>query len=580
MDAKQTRIVLIIILLIVLAWLGSPLFGKRERAPLDPARIQPQFDAALALDTTREFVTRYPRRVIGSIESRQSTGFLEKHFKDLGYETSYAHFDATIAGRRQVGRNVYAFKPGQTPEILAVVAHYDTAGTTFQGAMDDGSGVGVLLELARLAAAMPTRRGLLFVASDGEEWGMLGIRDLVSNYPGRRRIVAALSLDYVAIDDLAQITLDTVGQGAGYSPPWLRVLSECAAEAEQISVSEPGGFQEHLERALVFSSTDQGPFLHMAVPAINLSSSSRESAKEFQVYHSNRDTIENLKGESFRVYGRTAERIFLSLDSLPSIPQESMGYLRTVDDIYLPPLLMLLLHWLAYAPLLVVFYFHAANHRLFISAGRVQREAASFLGTLLPFLFPFPIIRALDFLRVLPRYSLYPATPKDPVLAHPAWGVLLGTAITMLVVATGCFFLVQFLNRKLPRHDFCVSKTLLLGMLVIVIVLALIHNAYWAVTFLALPAWIWGLVGAGKGTGERAANRILILAAGILYIMVSCSWASRLCLGWKLIWYEILAIGTGMFTVQGYLLSVAAFALCIRFLVIQSHSAGSRSGDL
>jgi hypothetical protein len=47
---------------------------------------------------------------------------------------------------------------------------------------------------------------------------------------------------------------------------------------------------------------------------------------------------------------------------------------------------------------------------------------------------------------------------------------------------------------------------------------------------------------------------ILIVAAGALYFMVSCSYAARLCLGWKLVWYQILAVSTGMFSWGGYLI--------------------------
>jgi hypothetical protein len=249
--------------------------------------------------------------------------------------------------------------------------------------------------------------------------------------------------------------------------------------------------------------------------------------------------------------------------------------MRAFDDIYLPAPLVFFLHLLAFVPLATMLYFNAANHRRFICAGRIQRETSSNLGTMLPILLPLPIIRTLTFLRLLPRYSLYPATPKDPVLEHPAWGVMLGITITVLVVAIGCFFLVRFLNRSLTRHDFHVSKTVLLGVLLVVVVLALVHNAYWAVSFLGLPALVWGLVGPGKGVGERAANRILILASGIPYVLVSCSWASRLDLGWKMIWYEVLAIDTGIFSIPGYLLAAVSFALCIRFLVIQSHSASN-----
>ena len=50
--------------------------------------------------------------------------------------------------------------------------------------MDDGSGVGVALELARIFASMPLRHSLLIIATDGEEWGMLGAADFAVNYPG------------------------------------------------------------------------------------------------------------------------------------------------------------------------------------------------------------------------------------------------------------------------------------------------------------------------------------------------------------------------------------------------------------
>ena len=509
---------------------------------------------------------------MGSIESRQSTGYLQEKFRQLGYQVTYSHFGATLASRRQVCRNVYAFKPGPDPGLLVTVAHYDTAATTVQGAMDDGSGIGVMLELARVFAGLPARHGLLFVASDGEEWGMLGANDLAGNYPERSRIVAALSLDYVALGDLNGLTLDTVGQMGGYTPPWLRLLSRAAIEERQILVFEAAGFGEFVERSLLISGSDQGPLLNAGIAAINLGSSSQDQGREREVYHSPEDTVGNLKLESFEKYGAAAERILRTLDRLPSMPHESMEGFRVHGNIILAPPLMALLQYLAFLPFLLALCFHLANHRQFITWGRLLREALCFLSALIPIVLAYVAIILLTLLRRLPAYSAYPATPKDPVLEHPQPGALSAIFLTLIISAVGCFFLARFLNRSLPRADFHVSKSVLLVILGAVLVCALRYNPYWAVTFLLLPAWLWCLIGAGRGPGERAANRMIILAAGVLFYTVSGAYASRLFLGWKLVWYEVLALSTGMFQWQAFLLASFAVAAGIRFLAIQSEN--------
>ena len=243
MDRNQTYIVLVSIGIVVLAWAVAPLLGARLQPgpPLSHAALG--FDPAQALARTTEFVTRNPLRVMGSLESRQSSGYIQQYLKSLGYDVNYLHFESVIADRKNVGRNVLALKPGQDRRILAVMAHYDTAGTTVQGAMDNGSGVGVLLELARVFATTATNHSLLFVASDGEEWGMLGASDFAQNYPEKERVVAVLSLDYVAVGSLAELQLATSGQFRGYTAPWLRDIARRAIRSENITVAEPSGWK-------------------------------------------------------------------------------------------------------------------------------------------------------------------------------------------------------------------------------------------------------------------------------------------------------------------------------------------------
>jgi hypothetical protein len=202
--------------------------------------------------------------------------------------------------------------------------------------MDDGSGIGVLLELARVFATVPTNHGILFVASDGEEWGMLGAADFAQQYSARDRVKAALSLDYVAPGELEELQLATVGQYRGYAAPWLRDVARRAIRAGNIPAAEPFGVEEHLERALLLSWTDQGPLLASGIEAINLGSGSGDRAREWAVYHSADDTAGNLRVESFAVYGQAAERILRTLDDMAAPPDESGTSFRIRPDVFLP----------------------------------------------------------------------------------------------------------------------------------------------------------------------------------------------------------------------------------------------------
>ena len=67
------------------------------------------------------------------------------------------------------GTNVIATLRGPSEEIVVVGAHHDTAPEA-PGAYDDGGGVGILIELARVMAREPTRtRTYVFASFDGEE---------------------------------------------------------------------------------------------------------------------------------------------------------------------------------------------------------------------------------------------------------------------------------------------------------------------------------------------------------------------------------------------------------------------------
>ena len=112
-------------------------------------------------------------------------------------------------------RNVVAYLPGADPalrgQVIVIGAHLDHLGRGANGALDpeareairngaddNASGSAAVLELARLFAAAPARRSLLFVNFSGEELGLLGSQYFVEHAPVPvDSMVAMLNFDMV-----------------------------------------------------------------------------------------------------------------------------------------------------------------------------------------------------------------------------------------------------------------------------------------------------------------------------------------------------------------------------------------------
>lgn len=102
---------------------------------------------------------------------------------------------------------VIATIPGKTDRIVLVGAHLDTINMTAgadprtaraPGANDDGSGVAMGLELARLAAKRSWNQTLKVVAFSGEEQGLLGSRALATRAKAENwKLEAVLNSDIV-----------------------------------------------------------------------------------------------------------------------------------------------------------------------------------------------------------------------------------------------------------------------------------------------------------------------------------------------------------------------------------------------
>lgn len=160
--------------------------------------------------------------VIGAREDtdpsyREAASFIAQSFQTLGYRVTRQRFP--VPGGRSVGfaipsgtsENVIAEPPGfdQTKPHALVGAHLDTVVGT-PGANDNASGVGVMMELARLARLEAPPVPVVFVAFGAEERRRSGTNGALY---GSRHYVNAMSASRRSALR-AVIILDVVGRGS------------------------------------------------------------------------------------------------------------------------------------------------------------------------------------------------------------------------------------------------------------------------------------------------------------------------------------------------------------------------------
>jgi hypothetical protein len=166
-------------------------------------------------------------RRTGTPGNDSAAAYIARRFAALGLqplEPGYLqHFVARplpmhgVAAESLPTENVVAMLPGRDSsvrgEYVVVGAHFDHLGRSTEGALDpdqknavrkgaddNASGTAAVLELARLFAASPTRRSLVFVTFTGEELGLLGSEYYVEHSP--------LPLDSA----IAMVNFDMVGR--------------------------------------------------------------------------------------------------------------------------------------------------------------------------------------------------------------------------------------------------------------------------------------------------------------------------------------------------------------------------------
>lgn len=151
-------------------------------------------------------------------------------------------------------------------EYVIYLAHWDhlghcaeTGDTICNGAVDNASGVGGLIELARaFGTGERPRRSVVFLATTAEESGLLGARYFVSKGPiPATSMVAAFGLDTIAVGGPGRDVI-VLGQGQSTLDKW---LAKAAADDGRRLRPMP-------EVQSFFTRSDHFAFAEAGVPAV------------------------------------------------------------------------------------------------------------------------------------------------------------------------------------------------------------------------------------------------------------------------------------------------------------------------
>jgi len=127
--------------------------------------------------------------------------WIQETLESFGYEVETFYFN-------HYGKDVISYaatKPGESEKILAIGAHYDSAldseGNPTKGVEDNGTGISLVLELAKRFYEVDTYYTLEFCFFDGEETeDSAGAYSYIDNR-GADQIVAYMNLDTIGAGD-------------------------------------------------------------------------------------------------------------------------------------------------------------------------------------------------------------------------------------------------------------------------------------------------------------------------------------------------------------------------------------------
>ena len=523
------------------------------RPPSLPApTLPPTFDGQSAALLAQELARRFPDRAPGTDGADGAARWVATRFRSYGFEAQPQRFDARIPGRGRVElQNLLVKVVGRSPEVIAVIAHRDDAGTA-AGVDDNASGTAALIELARPYAQASGSRSLVpvrpantivFVSTDGGAFGGLGAARFAADPAYRDRLVGVVVLD--SISGSGRPRLQLAGDEPR-SPPATLVQTAADRVVEQTG-AEPGrtgALGQLVDLAFPFSLYEQAPFVARGIPAVTLTTAADRPPPSL-------DDAGPPRADRLQQVGRAAQGLVTSLDQGLRLTADGGAYVYLGPRVVRGWAIQLVL-FAALLPFLagtVDLFARCRRHR--IRLGPALRSYGTRLGI---WLFAGAAFFLLDLLGAWPDGEPRPLAPESAAAGD--WPAAAALALGAACVAGWLFGRERLIPRRaVSSRETLAGYTAALLVLAVLALVVVAMNAY-ALVFLlpSLHAWLWL-----PQVRERALwIRLGVLALGLTGpLLLAASFAVRYGLGLDTPWYLGALVAVGYVSVPAVLVALA-----------------------
>ena len=240
-------------------------------------------------------------RPVGTEANARARAYIVDQLTLYGYAVRVQEVDAQRADRGRTAHvnNIIAVLAGRRPEAIGLVSHYDSVPDA-PGAGDDGLGVAVSLEAARVLAARADRQwSILVLVTDGEEADLMGAAGLVTDREVITRLQAYVNVESIGARGTAML-FQAGPANAWVTAPWAR------------RAPHPRGasFAAEIYKRLP-NDTDFTILARQGIPGLNFA-----AIDDSYAYHTARDTVERLSLAALRTTGENVVATATALDSM------------------------------------------------------------------------------------------------------------------------------------------------------------------------------------------------------------------------------------------------------------------------
>jgi hypothetical protein len=514
-------------------------FSLGNPVALQEPRLPPSFDGTTALQFAREFARVNADRRPGTSEALRATEWVAARLREYRFTVERQEFTADVPGLgRQRFVNLVATAPlhaeqdvVRSQQVIVIMAHRDNLGLA-PGGIDNGSGTGALLELARDIGNSSLAHSVVLLSEDGGAYGSLGASEFVKTSGLADRIAAVINLD--AIGGAERPRVEFAGE-TSRTPTATLVATAQAAISSQAEV-EPGRASapaQLVDLAFPFTLYGQGAFIAHRIPAITLTTGGARPRDP------GGDTVSSIDPRRLEELGRSTQVLLGALDSAADVARGTDSYVWVGSR--------LLRGWtIQFLFLTALLPFLAAVVDLFARCRRRHIPLRPALRSLLSRLGVWLWAGALFFLftlaGILPGGEPRPIAPDTAIAGDWPVAVLLAlaglSALGWLVVRP----------QLAPRRSVTRPEELgghlaaMLGLAIVALVVAAQNPFALLFVLPSVHAWLW--LPHASDRGRAAALGVYAIGfAGPL--MLLGSFALRFDMGLDAIWYVLALTSVG-----------------------------------